>query len=268
MAAEVPAPSFYDAVQSASSQQLRGQALRNAGLVGLAGLGIGAGGRGIIGLLNLLRKNMTPEQSSVPGPTTIQVFSEDDKEPKMAGFLDGGSAKTVAGVPWAMPASFAAGAGGLYGGWKLMDYLMDKRRKADVEAEVEAAKKEYEQALLADAESKVASDLGSDLDELYDAIEKRSIDIGDLAGQATGMYGIYGGASGLAAALMMYNWGKQRQNRTLLEKALKKRRRILYARQPAALYARPVPANKQPAPQASDPVDDPNPVESVDELDI
>jgi hypothetical protein len=74
-------------------------------------------------------------------------------------------------MPWHIPAALAAGAGGLYGGWKLTDYLLDKTRAAEQESEVSQARKEYEAALA--GRRKVASAGPDPLDALAGLWEKR-----------------------------------------------------------------------------------------------
>lgn len=234
--------SFYDAVQQATSQKLREQALQNALSMGLVGTGAGMAGRGFFGLLELIRRNASKPPRSVPTPVPIDLPLEEN-ESKIAGvadFLRGDYAQSISGVPWAVPAAVGAGGAGLVGGWSLMDYLLDKRRKGDLDAELEKAKSEYESALIRNT-AKTANDdsLGADLDRLYDLVEKKADYWSDLAGKLTGLYGIYAGTSGLAGAALAYNWGKKRQRKAIIEKALKERRRRRFSSQPAPVYLRP-----------------------------
>lgn len=174
----------------------------------------------------------------------------------VADFLKGEYAQSVSGVPWAMPAAVGAGAAGLMGGWSAMDYLLDKRRKGDLQAELEKAKEEYEAALMASTAGKTAAEgtLARDLDDLFDEMTKKASSWADLAGRGAGAYGIYGGLAGLTTALLAYNWDKKRQRRALIDKALKERRKRRFSQQPAAMYVRPqqnapqVPQSMQTAP--------------------
>jgi hypothetical protein len=68
-----------------------------------------------------------------------------------------------------------------------------------------------------------------------------------MAGAATGAYGLYAGASGLAAAMMAYNYGKKRQRKAVIERALKERRKQRFDNTPATVYARPL---REPAPMS------------------
>jgi hypothetical protein len=242
---------FYDAVQTAAARSMQGTAARNAAMLGLVGLGTGAGARGLVGLLQMFNRKRRPFMRTAPAPVPVDVHvEEEEQQPKLAGvmdFLRGDQAQSVSGVPWAIPAAVGAGAAGLAGGWGTMDYLMDKRRKGDLQAELDQAKQEYEQALMAHASGKTASEhsVNSDLDELYDTLQTKSASWSDMAGRAAGTYGVGAGITGLISAMLAYNYGQKRQQRNLVDKAIKERRRRRYSQQPAPLYARPVTLPKQ-----------------------
>jgi hypothetical protein len=233
-----------------NNQPTDGSAL--ASLLGGAGVGglAGAGAGGYAGYKGMQHALGTP-------PWNVEEHKE--PKPKQAGladFMKGEYAQSVSGVPWAMPAAVGAGAAGLAGGWSAMDYLLDKRRKGDLQAELEKAKAEYEAALMASTTGKTAAagTLARDLDDLYDEMTKKANSWADLAGRGAGAYGIYGGVAGLTTALLAYNWDKKRQRRALIDKALKERRKRRFSSQPAAMYVRPqqnapqVPQSMQPAP--------------------
>jgi hypothetical protein len=264
---------FYNAVQVAAAQQLQNQALRNAASLGVVGLGAGAAGRGLTGLVQLINRNMSKPRRSYPPaiPVDLPLQKQDEEAPDQpkfaasADFLRGDYAQSVGGVPWAIPAAVGAGAAGMYGGWNAMDYLLDKRRKGDLEAELEQAKQEYEAALMSNAGGKQAADgtLAADLDKLYDAVvekqsqtsgEKKATSAADWAGFGLGNYGIYAGATGLTGAMLAYSYAKKRQRRAVIERALKERRKRRFSSQPAAMYVRPttnqptVPKTMQTAP--------------------
>ena len=252
---------FYSAVQAAAAQQLQSQALQNAGMIGAVGLGTGAAARGLTGLMQLINRNINKPRRSYPSSVPVDMpLQQEEEELKVAGvadFMKGEYAQSVSGVPWAMPAAVGAGAAGLMGGWSAMDYLLDKRRKGDLQAELDKAKQEYEAALMSSSmHGKMAAEgtLSRDLDNLYDELTKKATSWTDLAGRGAGAYGIYGGVAGLTSALLAYNWDKKRQRRALLDKALKERRKRRFSSQPAAMYVRPqqskpqVPATMQTAP--------------------
>ena len=268
--------SFYDAVQQATTSGLQSQAARNAGLIGLTGLGVGAGSRGLLGLMQLISRNVSKPKPSLPAPVHVDLVGhgqEEEEEEKMSGvadFLEGGNAKTVGGVPWAMPAGVAAGAGGLYGGWSLMDYLLDKRRKSETESELAKAKETYEQALMDSSKRASDNSLGRDLDELYDELEKQALFDSDTAGKLVGAYGVAAGGAGVLSSIIAYKWAKKRQRKVLLAKAQEKRRRARFALQPSSLYARPSPMRRSPEPiEVQDPMQAaPSSDETEDQLEL
>jgi len=191
----------------------------------------------------------------VPTATMPSAPLEEEEEKlgsinkSIGNFLSGDSATTAQGVPWAMPAALAAGAGGLYGGWKLQDWLMDKQRKQNNQAELDEAREEYNKALL-ETQGKHASDgIGVALDELYDTLEKKAGKTSDIMGQLTGMYLTLALAGGGVSALGGYNWGKKRQRRVLLEKAKKQRQREMRNKRPMGIQVRPpeVPIDTEPS---------------------
>lgn len=207
----------------------------------MVGLGAGAGARGLAGLVEMARRNLTKPPKSTPAPVPVDVPFEENKEASTLDFLKGDYAQSVSGVPWAIPAAVGGGVAGLAGGWSLMDYLLDKRRKGDLDAELDTAKRDYESALANNAHHKLAGDatIAKELDELYDEMTKKADQWTDMLGQGAGLYGLYGGVSGLTAAMLAYNWGKKRQRKALIDRALKDRKRRRFASQPSALYVRP-----------------------------
>lgn len=231
------------ALQTAANQQLQQQARQQVQRILLAGLGVGLAGRGAMGLASLLHRNMRPPvQSATRRPVPLPMLYEDEKQAQLGGalqsFTRGQQATSLSGIPWFMPAATAAGVGGLAGGWSLLDYLLDKRRKGDVDADLESAKQEYEQALAGGKQA--SSPLGVALDELCDTIEKQAT-AADTAGAVAGGYGTYALISALLAGTLAHQWGAKRQNRRLLERAQTLRRRERAAASPAPLVALPVP---------------------------
>lgn len=273
--------SFQEALQNYYSQGLRSAALQKALGIGAAGMGVGLGARGLLGLLNLGKGNISPED---PYGSSLIDLGEEEEEEKEAGvpkgglsfsssrltpeefeskykkkkkkrkrkssykkaglmdFLKGQYAETTKGVPWAMPAAVGAGAGGLYGGWKLMDYVLDQRRKDKLDEDLENAKSEYEAALAGSSKEAADGSLASDLDQLYDNIsdygEKAAASWPELSGQAMGVYGTGAGVGALLMALLGYKQGKKKQRKSILARAQARKRREDYQRRPDPLYVR------------------------------
>jgi len=250
------AESFGQAAQQAAAEMNRTNAFKRLGGTALAGLGVGAAGRGLVGLYNLL----TPQHSiigpkivgqgtmPVPYPAETEEEEAQEKASNVGQFFKGDYATDASSIPWMMPASVLGGMGALYGGWKGMDHILDERRKVKLRGEVERAKADFNKAMLEqyDTEGKAASDrtLGQDLDVLYDQLEKvafMGMDMGQLGGQAAGLYGTYAGLSGLMAGLAAHSYASKRSRRELLRKAQQQRARRLSQQRPTELYATPVP---------------------------
>jgi hypothetical protein len=234
---------------------MRSSALADVRNVLLAGLGVGAGARGLYGLYNLInRSNRGPEPTGFGGPLPTEMPVDDEEEKlKLAAdgkpsWLSTGSGESKSGIPWYLLAGVGAGAGGAYGGWKIMDMILDKRRLQAQEDDLEEAQADF-RSVLTNRGVKTSADgptLGQDLDKLYDMLQEKAADnekqaasFGDLGGKALSAYGLYGGVTGLAAGLWMYNIAKKRQRRALLDKAKKERERKRFERQPPAIEAFP-----------------------------
>ena len=136
----------------------------------LVGGGLGAGARGLVSLRDAFRKKPTVDpQSTVPETIPIILPQRQKTADDLLGArADGGMNY------WEYPVGMSAGAGGLMGGWKLMDWLMDKRRKASMQAELDRAQADYQQALRDDVNAasvvKSASTEPS-LDTIYDHLQ-------------------------------------------------------------------------------------------------
>ena len=65
------------------------------------------------------------------------------------GWLRGDTNTSVPSIPWAIPAATLAGLGGLYGGHQLVRHIISQKNKRELAQELDAAQKEYENAMLA-----------------------------------------------------------------------------------------------------------------------
>ncbi len=265
---------FIDAVQQAHSSQLQGKALSQLGRVLLTGAGLGIGARGLLGLAQLGRRNLkspTPlTASTIPVDVPYPVVGEEEE--KLAAdngvgggvgdFLKGRYAQSMAGIPWMLPATILGSGASIYGGFKLMDKLLDNRRKAELNDDVEAAKSQFNQALMAEYDKpvrvpKVAADeeLGRDLEQLFQNVKEAGLlekdatawdDLLNALGVGTGTYLTAAGIGGLAAGVGTYQATKKRQEHSLLQRANKMRQRQRWMSQPPALVAHPVPVEESP----------------------
>ena len=226
-------------------------AITNAIRLGLLGLGLGAGARGFQGLVNLGKRNLRPPTQQTMGTHTIDIplgMPQEEEEDQFKFGEDRGMLQTYISDPiakafrgetsrpgnWplAMPAALLGMGGGMYGGYKLTDMLLDKRRKTEIDNELEEAKKRYEAALSG------KSVLGEALDQLCDLLEKKG-GLEDVWGGGIGAALTAGIPMALLSGVVAYDLTKKRQPTDVLRKAKLKRLRELNQRQPPALYARP-----------------------------
>lgn len=257
----------------------------------IAGLGVGAAGRGLMGLYNMTRRSLRPAPAAPsPGMLTVRIPTrpeEEEEEKKLAhdgfatdpptssdtearpyaigppwlanipisdeeevdshlngtkmavdkpGIFSPESAETRKGIWW-YPVGSVLGAGaGLYGGWKLVDSVLDYRRRKQQEAEMEKAREQFRSAL---RPTKQASELGRQLDDLYDALQEKQAGFGEFARQGAGAYGVYAGLSALLSGMWMYDRARKRQRRALLEAAKAKRLRQRFQQRPPQIMAIP-----------------------------
>lgn len=262
---------FQNSVQQAASQELRADALRDIRNLGLTTLGIGAGGAGLVGLINMMRRNTEPKKRSgpallpLPYPVEPALAPENIKQGGVLPDLGGADAATKGGIPWYYPAMFGVGMGGLGLGWKGMDYILDKRRKEERQQELDLARNEFQDALLAQYDkplgNKKAADstmlkVGEALDALWnkmanaiqETITKEAVDWNNLGGQVLGGYGAYAGLTGLLAGTLVYDKMKKRSRRAILEKALQRRQRREFNQRPTEIFAVPEPVERLPQP--------------------
>lgn len=215
---------------------------KGLGTIGTLGLGAGLGLRGLQGLYNVVRRNIAPPKSprpavmiEVPDPT-----AEDQDQEKQSS-IDPTQVTNAAYHPLALPGAVAVGAGSLYGGWKLMDYLLDQRNKAEMATELERSKKEYEGALHAQFD-KHASALGQDLDHLFELQQEKRAEhesLNDYLGLGSGLALTAMGGLGVGSALVAYNMTKKRQEAELVRKAQKRQAMREALTHPPEIFAMP-----------------------------
>lgn len=276
---------FGGAVDDAGSTLLQTQGLRDVRNLGLAGLGVGAAGRGLVGLIQLLKSNKPKKMRSGPAELSLPYPAEAEEKAgfDIAGFLGGNSATTKAGIPWYGPAMLGGAALGLGAGWKGMDAVLDARRKREMDGQLDSARQEFHDALMSQYDepqkvdhrnvsgTKKAADatmaaVGAGLDALFTkvaavlddpGVEKAALELPSMAnaaGVGAGAYGMYAGLSGLMAGALMYNKTNKRSRRAILESALKKRQRRQFMQRPTEITAVPEPV--APPALAADPMGD------------
>jgi hypothetical protein len=227
----------------------------------LAGTGVGMGIRSILGFRDMLAKNVEKRRRSAH-PAVIDVgvprYTEEREKvakiywppktnvtirekPTMLDRFLGRNTDKFWAKPWAPGAAVLLPAAGLYGGYKFIDYVMNKIHQKEREKELEGAKEDYRKALVQQYTTdsiKSAEDveLAKDLDELAGHI-KRALSWSELIqGIAAGyipLAAILAGGTGLAA----YNWTKSQSPEERLANAIKQRERLRWAARPPEIYA-------------------------------
>ena len=273
---------FVNALHQMANNQIQADGLRDVRNLALTATGVGLGLRGLTGLVNLMRKSKKTRSgpAELPLPYPVEADAAPDRVFKTAGFLAGDMATTKGGMPWYGPAMLFAGLGGLAAGWNGMDYVLDKRRERERQKELDIARQDFHDALLAQYDrpldsptgsvrvkpklKKLAGDestmekVGRELDQLFDQfsglMEKQSIDWSNIAGKATGMYGMYAGLTGLLAGAIAYDKFKKRSRQAVLDKALQRRELRRFMQAPTEVYAIPEPVTVLPQVNAEDEV--------------
>jgi hypothetical protein len=238
--------------------------MQDIGKLALMSAGAGAAGRGLMGLYNVLKRNVVdPKPTQHLAVMPLPIPEEEEKRGGVMDLLRNPGATSVEGLPYYYPAMAMGGLAGGYGGWKVIDTILNARRKQDVNADVEQARGDFQQALLGQYDDreegqgktqaipKAAADegmlkLGEDLDRLFDLLEKQAglldslTPSADTLGRAAGLYGTYALPTALLAGYAAFKAGEKHTRRAVLEKALKQRAARRQAMQPAEIYAMPV----------------------------
>jgi hypothetical protein len=219
-----------------------------SGLVMLAGTG--AAIRGVSGL----GESTTPRQKRRTGrviemPVPYKEAGVGAAAQPASSWYSG--ATSPEGLPYTIPAMLLGAPLAFYGGWKAVDSVLDKQRRAQTTSELDEAKQDYENSLL-ESYPKTASDnnVDRDLDAAFSklkiAVEKTASFMGNVPGMATGL--------GLAYTLGTLPLGyylvdkqmKKYSRKAILEKALRERARRAAMSQPPEIYAIPAPVAQQP----------------------
>lgn len=135
----------------------------------IAGAGVGAGFRGLTSLGEAFRAPKGLEGGGTAKPTIIDVpylRRRPEEKEKSAGedrsiqqtienpgnaFRDtlvNPNAASVSDIPIAWPGALLAGAGGIAGGYKLVDWLTKKRRESIIQDDLESSRKRYHRSLV------------------------------------------------------------------------------------------------------------------------
>ncbi len=244
------------AVDQAAAGQMQSDAFRDMRNLALLGAGAGVAGRGVVGLVNLL-KGTRPSTKRLQGPAELPMpvpyHPDEEEQLKTAGITE----KTS--LPYYGPGMMLAGLAGAGIGWKGADMVLDHRRQAERQQELEKARSEFHDVLLSQydqpyaqgsgqARIKSAGDgaaIATELDNLFNDFEKCAT-MADIGGKALGMYGTYASLAALMGGTWAFDKAKRRSRRAVLESALKKRQQQQFATSPTEIYAVPEPAMAAP----------------------
>jgi hypothetical protein len=256
-------------------------------------MGVGAGGRLGLGALRLLNKKplpyrpeVQPLEIEIPGYQRQPVPEEEEEEqypalqkaarestvmPELSKFIEGMTFPTAEQNPlsiwnmgasrgsiWGGPATVGVGLPlsglGMFGSYALVDKILDARRKAEQEDELDVAKQRFKETVEQQYKNAAAEDL---FDELAEGVEKRADDKGWYnptgwspsewpsqmyegartgVGAVGGPYMAYAILSALAAGKLSHDFFKSRSDTKLTEEAVKRRAATRPTR-PAFVYA-------------------------------
>jgi hypothetical protein len=154
---------------------------------------------------------------------------------------------------YTVPALTAGAVAGGVGGFKLVNWLGKKRRKAELEGNEQDARSEYEAALRGLYQPKSASTVSSiipsqkttpvGIDALYDRLEKTGF-VGATLAALPGLYATYALGTGLPAAYLGYKTEAGRQEKILRE-AVKRRAALRALESPPEVILRTEPLKKK-----------------------
>jgi hypothetical protein len=226
------------------NKKLQGDAL---GMIAKAlgiGAGIGVATRGAIGLHDYLSK---PKEVKSPRVIDMPIPYPKEKKKEQEKSADNRQATSMVGLNYFMPSMLLGAPLAAYGGWKAVDAVLNARRKAQVEKELEQAKKDYEKTIIG-AYKKSAE---STLDNIFNKLEKTafSLDINkafpNLSGMTQGAALTYGLTSLPVGYLIANEMMKKNTQRAVLRKAIEERARRQALYQPSEIYAKPVPMEEE-----------------------
>lgn len=216
------------------------------GALGAGGVAAGTafGLRSMNSLLSQTSRNLSPPRYSSPLASVASMpMTQPEEEPEtqkkaaqgwLADFLRGNKATTVSGIPWAIPAAAAAVPTGAYAGYSIADWLADKQRMGELDAELADEKKQFRDALVV-RKPEAKTKLAQALCRLEELVEKRANTLNDLLGTWTGLYGAYAGTAGLIGGKAMFDMVRKDQRGPMLREALKRRRIMMAQARPAPI---------------------------------
>lgn len=225
--------------QDFASQTVTQDAMGRLGHGALTAFGLGAAGRGLLGLYQMLKRKRDDEEEP-PRSLILQL----PVAPKTA------QATTPMDTWWFPPAMVGTGVAAGLGGYKLLDYILDKRRKSQLKTELDQSRSEFNEAMLDQYNGmpKTAAErAGQELNKLYEIVAP------ELEKRGTNLLGLYLAAYGLptlaAGGYLGYQAARSRSQKAVLEAAARKRQTERYQNTPAEIFAVPTPVGSKPLDQ-------------------
>ena len=264
-------------------------------LLGILGTGAltGAGARGLMGFRDMFvdGPNIPRPATQLPQPIVLatppgaSLTDEERKRQKAAvapPWLDRVSTALSKFIPkptttnpianeWGMPAAAAAGVGGVYGGYKLVDWLLQKEKAKGEQNRVNAAEKDYDNALSSQYQAAMMAKNAEDalgiceLADMYVAAKTALPNEKQASPSLLQLFpwfdNVYRNAAGgednwqafkgaintamlgtaLTTGVGAYNWTKGKNKQQLLEQALRRRQQQRQALSPAPVLAMTAP---------------------------
>lgn len=250
--------------QSENVRQILSQAFRWAVTAGALGMGA----RGLSGLQETIRRNTRatrpPGIASAMQPQimTVPTLTRPDLREKEASgllaavrdFMLGAKSKSPETTPWQLAAVAAPAMATGWAGWNVMDHMLDDVRNAELNAEVEQARKDFEAAALQQYNvepKKKKKTLALPAPKAASAQEKSalpgldflaSLVDPDTWGGAANMYAGYAVPTMLGTGWLAHNYFKKRQPSALIDRVDADRRaRLLEQHSPEYLAVPPDP---------------------------
>lgn len=233
--ADIDPAQFASAVQGANAMNVRNDALKEIAMMGAGTLGLGMGLRGLAGLWQRTRPQST-DLKRLSGPAVLTFPIPEKEQKKKKELTKAADSKWT--VPWYAPSMAMVGVGGLAGGWKTIDTMMKRERDKERETELDDARQQFHNALIAQYNTKQGAALGTILDRIYDLFEK-SAGLKDIAQTIPGLYGTYAGLTALMSGALVYDQAVKKQRRKILEKAVRARQQKMFGNSPPEILAVP-----------------------------
>lgn len=243
------------------------EALARVLAAGIGAAGLGVVGRGAMGLARSLQapppETRPQNKIVVPIPVASLGRGRPDFRPDLSGgpavgFPGGaglggmpalpgekmaekayGKEAAAADLPWYLPAVTAAGAVGLYGGYRAADSYLNSREKTQMQDKVDAARQRFRTALV-ESLAPVPAQPKLALDVLATERGKLAFPSG---GKMLGMAGAGATLLALLSGKLMYDAASARSPSALLAKAEKQRQRDMAASRPPAIEIMPTPVS-------------------------